>query len=105
MYTLKYLPSAANDIFDIEESLYRFSPLAADKFIDALDEKVLDLTKQPLIYRIYEKRPYFRCMPLPYKYLCFYHVDEDTKQIKIHRILHGKRNIPDILSNDENDIK
>ena len=98
MYTPKYLPSAACDIFEIEESLYEFSPSAADKFIEALDEKVENLTKQPLMYKVYEDRPYFRCMPLPYKYLCFYHVDEDVKIIRIHRILHGMRDIPSILT-------
>ena len=98
MYTPKYLPSAANDILEIEESLFDFSPSAADKFIEVLDNKIADLTQQPLMYKVYEDRPYFRCMPLPYKYICFYHVDEDAKLIKIHRILHGMRDIPNILT-------
>ena len=98
MYTPKYLPSAANDIFEIEETLYEFSPSSADKFIEALDEKVKHLTKQPLMYKVYEERPYFRCMPLPYKFLCFYHVDEDAKLINIHRVLHGMRDISNILA-------
>ena len=97
MYTPKYLPSAAGDIFVIEESLYKFSPSAADKFIEALDEKVNNITEHPLLYRVYEDRPFFRCMPLPYKYLLFYHVNEEASLIEIHRILHGMRNIPNIL--------
>jgi plasmid stabilization system protein ParE len=72
-------------------------PPAADKLAKALEQKTDALVDNPLMYKVYEERPYFHCMPLPYGYLCFYHVDEDAQMISVHRILRGTRNIPNIL--------
>jgi plasmid stabilization system protein ParE len=72
-------------------------PPAADKLAAALEQKTDALIGNPFMYNAYETRPYFRCIPLPYEYLCFYHVDEDAKTISVHRILRGMRDIPDIL--------
>jgi len=104
MYKAEYLPLAAADILEAEEYLYELSPPAADKFTEAIEEKVNNLLEQPLMYKVYEDNNYFRCMPLPYKYLCFYHIDEDAKIIKIHRILHGMRDIPNFLAAPSEDI-
>jgi plasmid stabilization system protein ParE len=97
VYSLEYLPEADNDIIEAETYLNQFSLTAADKLTDAIKSRGVLLADNPLMYEIYAERPYFRCMPLPYKYLCFYHVDEDTKAVIVHRIIRGMRDIPSIL--------
>ena len=100
MYKLEYLPSATTDILEIDAYLYELSPVAADKFADAIQQLTETLINHPLMYQIYEEDDYFRCMILPYKYRLFYHVTKETKTIKIHRILHGMRNIKSIMDSE-----
>ena len=97
MYNLKYLPSADLDMIEAEEYLYNHSPPAADKLADAIKKQASNLLDYPLMYPVYEKRPYFRVMPLPFDYLCLYHVDEGSKMVEIHRILRGFRDIVNII--------
>jgi plasmid stabilization system protein ParE len=97
MYKLEYLPSATIDILEAEAYLYEFSPPAADKFTKAIAKQQLHLIDNPFMHRVYEEKPYFRCMLLPYQYLCFYHVDEDTETIIVHRVLRAMRDISSIL--------
>jgi plasmid stabilization system protein ParE len=97
VYKLEYLPSADLDIMEAEAYLHEYSPPAADKFMEAIEKQGGLLLDNPLMHKVYEDRPYFRCMLLPYEYLCFYHVDEDAKTITVHRILRGMRDMPNIL--------
>ena len=97
MYRLRYLPSVDLDMEEAEAYLGGLSLSAADKLSAEFECKTDALTDNPLMYQVYESRPYFRCMPLPYDYLCFYHVDAGSKTISIHRILRGMRDIPKIL--------
>jgi plasmid stabilization system protein ParE len=96
-YQLDYLPKAELEILEAENDLYAYSPAAADKFEAAIARQEALLADNPLMYQVYDDRPYFRCMNLPYKYLCFYHVDEDAGLITVHRLLHGMRDIASIL--------
>ena len=100
MYKLEYLPSAVADILEIEAYLYEYSPVAADKFADSIEQLTQALTLHPLLYPAYEDDAYFRHMILPYKYRLFYHVVEETKTIKIHRILHGMRDVKSIMESE-----
>ena len=92
-YKIEYLSSAASDIFEIEASLYEFSPAAADKFTNEIEKKIYNLSKFPFMYQIYEEDDFFRSMPLCYDYRLFYHVAEETKTIKIFRVLRGRMDI------------
>jgi plasmid stabilization system protein ParE len=104
MYKLEYLPSASLDILEAETYLYEHSPLAADKFMEAIEKQSKILLDNPFMYNVYEDRPYFRSMLLPYEYLCFYHVDEETKTLTVHRVLRAMRNISNIIGSfDAND--
>ena len=96
-YGLDYLPMALTDILEAELSLFEFSPAAADKFSDEIFKLADTLREYPYLYPVYEHNDYFRSMPLPYKYRLFYHVDEDFETVKVHRILHGMRDIENIL--------
>jgi len=97
VHKLEYLPSAADDILEIENYLYERSPLAADKFTEAIEHQMKNLAGNPFMCRIYEEDDYFRSMILPYKYRLFYHVDEETETIKVHRILHGMRDLKSVM--------
>ncbi len=97
MYRLEYLPSAEHDIIKAEAYLYERSPAGADKFTNAVEKQGGLLADNPLMYEVYEERPYFHRMLLPYGYLCFYHVDDEKKIITVHRVLRGMMDIPNIL--------
>ena len=97
MYKPEYLPSAADDILEVEDYLFEIDPDVAEKFAEAIKKQVIVLAEYPLMYQIYEDNPYFRIMPLPYSYRLFYHVDDSNKVIKIHRVLHGMRDLGRIL--------
>jgi plasmid stabilization system protein ParE len=96
-YRLEYLAIADLDLAEAEDYLFGHSPLAYDKFREAVKKQESLLVDNPLMYQVYEDRPYFRRMNLPYKYLCFYHVDEGTKLITVHRVLHGMRDVVSVL--------
>ncbi|MDR1705407.1 MAG: type II toxin-antitoxin system RelE/ParE family toxin [Clostridiales bacterium] len=91
-YSVSFYPSADRDMDSIEEYLSRFYSSTVYKFFLKLEEKVSALEDMPYMYPAYERDPYFRCMPIN-EYLLFYHVDEGCKQVKVHRVLHGKTDI------------
>ena len=97
MYRLEFLPSALADILDAEDYLFEFAPDVAEKFSAAIHHCAIMLTEHPFMYQIYDDNPYFRSMPLPYSYRLFYHIDETTASVKIHRVLHGMRNLGRLL--------
>jgi plasmid stabilization system protein ParE len=96
-YQPEYLPTAEREILKAEDDLYAYSPPAADKFEAAIARQEAFLADNPFMYPVYEEKPYFRRMGLPYGYLCFYHVDEEAGLITVHRVLHGMRDIPSML--------
>jgi plasmid stabilization system protein ParE len=96
-FKLEYLPSAERDILDAEAYLYDLSPSAADKFVDKIPDLTDLLCEHPFMCQVYLDDNYFRSMNLPYDYRLFYHVDEETETIKVHRVIHGMRDINKIL--------
>jgi len=101
VYKLEYLPSAVTDILEIDTYLYEHSNTAADKFADSFERLTETLALHPLMYPVYEDDAYFRHMPLLYKYRLFYHVDEEAKTIKIHRILYGMKDVKSIMGSND----
>ena len=100
MYKLEYLPSAQTDILEIDTYLYEHSPTASDKFFNSIESLEENLVRHPFMYPTYEDDPYFHHMTLPYRYRLFYRVDEDAKIIKIYRILHGMRDVKNIMETE-----
>jgi plasmid stabilization system protein ParE len=97
VYKLEYLPYFDLDLAEAEDYLYEHSPAAADKLVAAIYQRLPALLEHPLIYPVYEHDDSLRFMVLPYRYLCFYYVDEDTKTVRMYRLLRGMRDIPNIL--------
>ena len=98
LYKLIYLPSFDSDLSEAEDYLFGFNSTAVDKLTEAIDEQMATLIEHPFIYPAYRKNTKYRFMLLPYQYLCFYCVDEETKTIHVYRLLRGMRDIPSILS-------
>ena len=100
MYNLKYLPLFDVDLAEAEDYLYEFSPAAVDRLTRAVDEQMVTLVEYPFMYPVYSGyvgKTEYRIMPLPYQFLCFYYVDEESKTINVYRVLHSSRNIQRML--------
>jgi addiction module RelE/StbE family toxin len=87
-----YLPKAIFDQADIKTYLSQFYPGTSKRFFDLLKKKIIRLKTHPYSCPVYEDDPDYRKLVVG-DYLVFYIVNEDTKIIEIHRILHGSRNI------------
>ena len=97
MYRLEYLPEAVADILEAEAYLYELSPPAADQFAEAVEKLAATLTENPFVCQVSRHDESLRCMSLPYRYLCFYYVDESKNLVQVYRILRGMRDIANIL--------
>lgn len=97
-YTIRYLPIAVDDLVSIFDWIANDSPANADAFIKKLDRRILNLKNHPLLGRIPrdEKLKYcgYRLIIIE-SYLVFYIVRDKT--VEIHRVIHGSRNLSDII--------
>jgi addiction module RelE/StbE family toxin len=94
-----FTPAALEDIHDIKKYLSAFYASTADKFLDELEKRITAITDLPYMYEAFVHDPFYRKMPLD-DYLVFYHVDEKSCTVEIHRILHSSKNIKKIQTND-----
>ena len=97
-YTLKYLPSAQEDLLSILEFIARDNPDRAVLFIYKLDNRISQLEKQPLLGRIprnVKLREYGYRVLIIESYLVFYVIR--GKIIEIHRVIHGSRNLDHLI--------
>ena len=84
-----YLDSAFFDLAEIRTYLDEYSLTAWSKLIDKLEKQTKGLEDFPFSgvkYRTYRR---LVCDD----YLVFYKVNEDSRTVEIHRILHGSRDI------------
>ena len=76
------------------------APLAAADFLDYIEEIVSSLSHMPYRYNLvddpYLQHKEFRKCIIK-NYIVFYNVDENSKTVMIHRILHTRQNWIDIL--------
>jgi toxin ParE1/3/4 len=94
---------ARADILDIFEHIFQDNEDAADRWLDAVDETIdQTIATNP---RIGVKRDYGRPALAGFRmvvvrdfenYLVFYRIDEQV--IRIVRVLHGARDIPNVLA-------
>ncbi|MCX5847677.1 MAG: type II toxin-antitoxin system RelE/ParE family toxin [Deltaproteobacteria bacterium] len=97
-YVLRYLPVAVDDLTSIFDWIANDSPANAAVFIDKLDQRIGNLQTHPLLGHIPRddklKNSGYRVLVIE-SYLVFYIVREKT--VEIHRVIHGSRNLEDIL--------
>ncbi len=97
-YTLRYLPVALDDLISIFDWIAGDSPSNASTFIEKLDRHILNLKNHPFLGKIPKddklKNFGYRVLIIE-SYLVFYMVRYKT--VEIHRVLHGSRNLDDII--------
>jgi plasmid stabilization system protein ParE len=99
MYRVEYLPPAITDILETEAYLNEYSQATADRFTEVIVQKTVALAEHPRMYPIYEDDSYFRRMVVD-NYSLFYSVDEKRQLVVVHRVLHAKRDINRIMSEE-----
>jgi toxin ParE1/3/4 len=97
-YLLRYLPVAVDDLISVFDWIADDSPSIAADFIDKLDQRIGHLETHPFLGRIPRddklKSSGYRVFVVE-SYLVFYIVRDKT--VEIHRVLHGSRNLDDII--------
>lgn len=96
--TLRYLPSAQDDLTGILEWIAHDSPNRAISFIDKLDERIGQLVSHPKLGRVprhLKLREYGYRVLIIESYLVFYIIRGQT--IEIHRVVHGSRNLGHLI--------
>ena len=88
-YKVKKLKSFDKSAFKADAYLYALSPKAADRYFEDYNKKICLIEENPFIYQVFEDEPYFRSAPLVYSYRLFYHIDENTNSVILHRVIHG----------------
>ena len=97
-YTIRYLPIAVDDLLSILDWIAVDSPARAEAFVDMLDKRIRLLATHPFIGR---KPRDEKLQHLGYRvliiesYLVFYILRHRT--IEIHRVVHGSRDLDDII--------
>ena len=91
------LESAESDLRIIREILKEYGKTPTVNFRKSLSQFRRHVSKMPLMYPEYEYNSAFRAAVLVYDYIVFYKVDEAANMVRIFRILHGNRNIAEIL--------
>jgi toxin ParE1/3/4 len=97
-YALRYLPIAQGDLLSIYGWIAKDSPNRALKFVDELDEYIELLAKHPMLGREPRHpklREYGYRVLIIESYLVFYVIRKKT--IEIHRVIHGSRNLDDLI--------
>ena len=91
-----YKAYAERDIWEIADYLSDYSMLAAEKFLREIKSKIETLADRPLMYTKIEFYHEYRKMAAG-SYVVVYIVNEQTKEILIIRVVHGKRNYQEEL--------
>ncbi len=97
-FAVRYLPVAVDDILSILDWIAADSPSRASSFRDMLDKRLGRLSSNPRLGRIprqeYLRHFGYRVLLID-SYLVFYIIRGRT--VEIHRVIHGSRNLDDIL--------
>ena len=91
-YNIRYLPLAEEDISALAAYLLRFYPGTAARVLGEIEKQIASLQEHPRMCEEYSDDPFYRRMVVA-EYLVFYHVNEKTKTVDIHRVLRGSWNI------------
>ena len=97
-YILRYLPAAVDDLISIFDWIADDSPAKAADFIAKLDREIGSLKTHPFLGHIPRddklKSSGYRILVIE-SFLAFYIVRGKT--VEIHRVVHGSRNLDDII--------
>ena len=95
-FEVLFLDLAELDLDDIAAYLLQYSPNAATRFFDALEEQMLLLCQYPRMCPVYRWDENYR-RAIVDKFSIFYQIDEEAGRILVFRVLHSSRNIQNEL--------
>ena len=101
LYKIKKLPSFDKSAFEADSNLYALSPKAADRYFEDYSHKIELIEDNPNMFQVFEDDPYFRSAPLVYGYRLFYHVNEQSRLVILHRVIHGAMDLTKQLQIEE----
>jgi plasmid stabilization system protein ParE len=93
-YKIVYRACAERDIWEIADYLSDHSMPAAEKFLREVKSRIEVLAEMPLMYPKIDPDWEYRKMVVG-NYVVAYIVDEQSKDVVIIRVVHGKRNYQD----------
>ena len=97
-YTLRYLPVAVDDLLSIFDWIAGDSPVNAAAFVEKIDQRIGNLEIHPFLGHVPRdeklKNSGYRILVIE-SYLVFYMIRGRT--IEIHRVVHGSRDLDDIV--------
>jgi toxin ParE1/3/4 len=97
-YILRYLPVAVDDLLSIFDWIAKDNPVNAARFIEKVDQSIGNLKTHPLMRHeprdVSLKNSGYRALAIE-TYLVFYIIRGKT--VEIHRVIHGSRNLDDII--------
>ncbi len=92
---VKFSPAARSDLRSIADYIAKDSPERALSFVDEIEVRCRAIADMPkAAVQRNDLRPGIRMVPFR-RYLIFYTEADDG--VRIERILHGARNLPDLL--------
>jgi len=94
-YNLEYIPTFYTDVLQVINNLEEY-PQKSKRVFSKLDKILNNLVDMPEMYPVYEDLPIFRKITVE-DYLAFYIINKQDRHIEVHRLLHGKTNIPEQL--------
>ncbi len=95
-YKISVLRRAERDLDSILAYKAQFYDGTADVFLTALDITLNAISDNSLMYPVYENNPIYRRAVID-EYLLFYRVFEKSHEVRIYRVLHGKRDLSRFL--------
>ncbi len=101
-YLVKLSSQASQDIEEIYEYISEalYEKEIALNMVGLLEKNILSLSEMPGRYRIYESEPWqsrgVHIMSVK-KYLVFYVIDEEEKEVNVFRVIYGSRDIDNVL--------
>ena len=94
---LSVLSLAKSDLKEIHLRLSEYGESPPQKFRNSFEKFCAQVMDMPYMFGQYEYSQNYRRAVLIFDYLVFYKVDENKGVIKVHRVLHSKRNIEPLL--------
>lgn len=101
MITVVWTPQAELDVVTLYASLYVHNPLAAERVVSRIEQKVLLLARHPKLgVERADIRPALRMLSAP-PYLIFYLIvpgeGDETEEVHLLRIIDGRRDLSDMI--------
>lgn len=91
------LKLARDDLKEIRDYLSEFGENPPRKFRGSFEKFCAQVESMPYMFSKYEFNQKYRRAVIEYDYLVIYQVDDSNGRAKVFRVLHGKRDIMNLL--------